>query len=151
MKKLTTNKINIFNALSSIREAVANDEALTEKVDALSSELANLASTIDNIRKINDCYDTFTGVEIIRKQREAREEVINELLPERNERTERKHTIPCNIVSSWVSFIAGSLEDGTVVELHDDRFMFAHEDGLVTVHARYYNYSCGSKIVIQML
>lgn len=151
MKKLTTNKINIFNALASIREAVANDEALTEKVDALSSELANLASTIDNIRKINDCYNAFAGIEIIRKQREAREEVINELLPMRNNDIERQHVIPCEIVSSWATFLAGSLEDGTVVELHDDRFMFTHEDGLVTVHARYYNYSRGGKIIIQML
>ena len=145
------NKINIFNALASIREAVANDKALTEKVNAISSELANLTTTIDNIRKINDCYNASTGVEIIRKQRKAREEVINELLPTRNESTERKHVIPCEIVSSWATFLAGSLEDGTVVELHDDRFMFTHEDGLVTVSARYYNYRRGDKIIIQML
>lgn len=107
------------------------------KINELEDQLKQTKAELATVKKLNAVSNSLSGLEIVKKQNEARCKIINELYPPELWKKEIKHVIDKNIVDEWLGFLEGSYDDTNIVEVKDDRF-FVSDSQKNKIYFKYY-------------
>ena len=98
---------NIFNFISKIRE--------------LKDQLEKTQQELSNVKKVNSIENCFTGLDVVKRQHEARCQIINDLFPQQLWEKEMSYRIDKDIVDEWLTVLEGQFDCDNTVEVRNDR------------------------------
>ena len=109
--------VNLFNALETIRTLAENNEEIISRLDAVEEGLKEVVATIDTLATVKVITEVNDGIELLKKQEEARKSIIDYIVEHG-----KKVVIPVETWDEWKKIIKGSMFKN-IITLHDMLFI----------------------------
>ena len=105
--------VNLFNALETIRTLAENNEEIISRLDAVEEGLKEVVATIDTLATVKVITEVNDGIELLKKQEEARKSIIDYIV-----KHGKRIIVPVETWNEWKTIITGSMFEN-IITLHD--------------------------------